>query len=777
MAQDYKNNISVKISGNDYKLEWYDSLYEADHIANKGTNAIFNYDEEAKNATVAISFVDGSCFDSGIEVNTVTASELMLLGIARTTTFSDIELSEDLKSVTVYGKGLELLSSLGIYAEDSNGALYPLSMAEGQTFSGTAATINIEIPENLPTGTYTVKAIGSVKDEAGNDLASPMAETTLSYVNINQPKAVNGATIRLNGNYTISASFDCDDVADGLAVTVYEKTADGYVPTIYKDMDFSAESFENTENLSVVLGGRYANTDEKGVTTYYGLEAGKEYVISVQRYVITDNGAKLLSEAVLSNELMMVMPTVTKPEFSIEGAASVEIGDSGIAVDTVNKNTLSVHIGGTENIVSGYYTLGNGERVEWNGSDIRFEELADGMYTLRVEGVNETMDAFSAVYQFSVDTNAPGLLISSPQGGGIFSGASVSVSGSTEAYSKVEISVVDGLTTVVYADENGNFNGEAYVDESLAYQQLRIKATDMAGNESMPFGCTLTNEILGSDGIEAVILYGGREVAAIDTDAEAKNLTFAFKLGNKYVTLNENSSAYARIKWRVEATAKSASVNDKGALTGERGANGIVVATLDNMTAYVPIISLDLSTADIAVNAAEGELVYNGEEKKPAISVNGPFAVEQGIDYTVTYLNNIDAGVASAVVVATENGKCVGTQIINFTIEKCKLSALSFELGDNGGKQPQVILTHDGRALVPDKDYTVSYKISDDGSRGIVTVEGKGNYEGILTEEYEIHNFDHLVWIIPVAFIALLGAGALTVFIIRIKRKKLKVTN
>ena len=75
------------------------------------------------------------------------------------------------------------------------------------------------------------------------------------------------------------------------------------------------------------------------------------------------------------------------------------------------------------------------------------------------------------------------------------------------------------------------------------------------------------------------------------------------------------------------------------------------------------------------------------------------------------------------------------------------------------------------------KDYTVSYKISDDGSRGIVTVEGKGNYEGILTREYEIHNFDHLVWIIPVAFIALLGAGALTIFIIRIKRKKLKVTN
>lgn len=777
MAQDYKNNIAVSVLGSDYKLEWFDPAYEADHVANIGTNAIFTYDEISKRATVAISFVDPSCFDCEIMVSTVTSSELSVLGIARTTSLSGVELNNDLSIATVSGKGLKLLSELGIYAEDKNGALYMLATVEGDALDEDVSNINIKIPENLPTGEYTLKAIGKVKDASGNDIASPMTESEFSYVNPNQPKALSGAQIQLNGNYTVSASFDCDNLYDGFMVTVYEKTADGYAATVYKDIDLSAESFKDESNLIAVIGGRYSSTDDNGVTAYYGLEAGKKYVISAQSYVLCEDGSRLLSEVILSNELTMVMPIETKPEFSIDGAVSVEVGESSIKVDTVNKNSVTVKIKGTEKIVSGAYILGNGEKVEWNGSDISFNGLEDGVYTLRVEGINETMDSFSAVYQFSIDTNAPGLFITSHQGGGLFSGSNITVSGSTEAYSRVEISILDGLSTVVYADKEGNFLGNVSVDESLAYQHLRIKATDGAGNESMPFGCTLTNEILGKEGIEAVILYQGKEIDAIDTDSNAKQLTFAFKMGNKYVTLNKNSSAYSRIEWKVDTVSRSASITEDGALSGDSGANGIVVATLDNMTAYVHLISLDLSSADISVNAKEGELVYDGNEKKPQIAINGEISVNEGTDYTVSYINNVDAGTASAILVATENGKCVGTNIVNFTIEKCKLSALDFELNADGNEKPEFTLTQNGRALIADKDYTVSYKISEDGLHGVLTIEGKGNYEGIITQAYDIEKFDHLVWIIPVAFVSVLGIGALTVLLIRRKRKKSKATD
>ena len=779
MATDYKNNIDVNIAGNDYSLEWYDSNYDSDHASNIGANAIFTYDAESKSATVAISFVDGECFDKNIEVKTITSSSLEVLGIARTTTLSNIEINENLNAVALLGDGLNLLSELGIYAEDSNGALYLLSTVDTTSIDASEAIIDIEIPENLPTGDYKLKAIGVVRDALGNDIASPMVESTFRYVNPIQPKAINGANIKINGNYTISASFECDKLTDGFMVTVYEKTANGYEPTVFKDIELTADSFNDANNPCAVLGGRYSNTNENGVTTYYGLEAGKHYAISVQSYVITENGSKLLSETILSNELMMVMPIETTPEFSIDGSVSVEIGKSGINVDTVNKSSVTVKINGADGIVSGAYILGDGEKVEWNGSNLTFENLADGIYTLKVEGINSTMDSFASVYQFSVDTNAPGLFITSHQGGGLFSGSSIMVSGNTEAYAKVEIGIIDGVTTVVYADENGDFNGSVAVDESLAYQNLRIKATDGAGNESMPFGCTLTNEILGSEDIEAVILYRGREIDAIDTEADAKQLTFAFKLGNKYVMLNKSSSAYSRIQWKVEAISKNASITNDGALSGDRGANGIVVATLDNMTAYIPLVSLDLSVADISINTTENELVYDGQEKKPAISIKGDtdIAVLEGVDYTVSYINNIDAGTASAVIVATENGKCVGTNIVNFKIEKCKLSSIDFEFIEDGSENPQFTLTHNGKALTLDKDYTVTYKISDDGTRGILTIEGKGNYEGMLREEFNVEKFDHLVWIIPVAFVGVLGIGALAIFLLRRKRKKSNTPN
>ena len=43
-------------------------------------------------------------------------------------------------------------------------------MTENEALNANEAIINIEIPENLPTGTYKVKAIGTVKDSAGNDM-------------------------------------------------------------------------------------------------------------------------------------------------------------------------------------------------------------------------------------------------------------------------------------------------------------------------------------------------------------------------------------------------------------------------------------------------------------------------------------------------------------------------------------------------------------------------------------------------------------------------------
>ncbi len=774
MAQDYKNNIKVNIAGAGYKLEWYDPAYDADHVANVGTNAIYSYDEETKTATVSISFTSEESYGKEITVSTRTSSALTLIGIARTARLDSVEINRNMTAATVQGSGIELLSELAIYAEDESGAIYLLANegAEEMEIIGKSVSIALDIPQNLPSGDYTLKAIGTVKNSDGEAIASPTAEAALTYENANQPKAPTAASLSLSGNYTLTLNVTSENGIDGYITSIYEITDDGYTATVFTDNEIAlADGQSAADGVALVLGGRFSSTDENGVTTYRGLEAGKRYAVSVQGYKVTENGSHLLSKPLVSDDVMMVMPIVTTPVFGIEGSTSVEVGSSGIFVDAVSASTLTVQIDGVGDITAGYYTLGNGEKKAWDGKDIAFESLEDGMYTLTVGGVNETMDSFTGMYQFSVDTTAPGLLLSSPQGGGFFSGASVTVSGITEAYAKLIISVTDGATTVLFADENGNFSGEAALDESLAYQELRIHAVDGAGNESMPFGCTLTNEILGDPELVPVILYGGREVDALVVGGNAKQLTMAFKSGDRYVTLNKGSSAAARVIWRTDVIARSAEINGNGVLTGESGAEGIVTATLDNMTAYVSITSVDLSVASISLAEPEGGYIYDGTEKEPAITVNEDAELSEGVDYTVTYLNNIDAGTASAVIVALENGKCVGTSIQTFVISARSLSDVELKIDEGRDKTPEITVTYGTQRLVEGKDYTVNYTVNKDGKRGIVTVEGIGNYQGILSELYGIGGFDHLTWIIPTATAVLLGAAVLAVFIIR-KRKE-----
>ncbi len=777
MAQDIKNAIEVAVGEDELKLEWFDPAYDADHIANIGTNAIFQYDEELSLANVCISFIDANHFSKKITVEVGVASDIEILGIARTATISSVSISSDLSSVTVNGHGLTLLSELGIYAEDENGNLYPLASVDPADITSDTVTASISLPKNLPTGTYTLRAVGTETDENGEKISNPMAESEFSYTNPLQPSAPSSADIALSGDYTITLAVTSDTDRDGFITTVYEVTEDGLVSTSFSNYVTELTDEQASGTLSaILLGGRYASTDENGVTTYTGLEAGKLYAVSVQSYKIMDDGSRLHSKPTLSNEVMMVMPTVTNPSFEIDGSVPSKIGTSSQLIDTVASNPVTVRISNVGAITNGFYSLNNGEKIAWDGKDIALGSLATGAYTLRVEGKNETNDSFSALYQFAVDTEAPGLFLSSPQGGGFFSGNQITVTGITEANARVDISIVNGASISVYADESGSFSASIAVDESLAYQELSVFATDAVGNKSMPFGCTLTNSILGVDGIKPVILYKGKEVGAIVSGADAKQLTFALKTGAKYITINSGSSAAARIEWNADIIEKSAKISSDGILTGDSGAEGIITASLDNMTAYVSLISVDLSIADMSFEAPEG-IIYDGAPKTPKLVIDAQDTLTEGVDYTVSYINNTDAGTATAIITATENGKCVGTRILEFTIQKRHLSDVTVSVSQGKEENPPITLTFNGITLEQDRDYTVSYSVNEKGKQGSVTVTGIGNYEGMISQAYTIDKFDHLTWIIPVAFVLLLAIGAAVILFMRKRRANDKPTD
>ena len=781
MAEDVKNAMTASIGGAEYGLRWYNDSYDADSEANKDTNAIFRYDEESKIATVSFSVTDTSYYGNKLNIKTNTASSVELFTIVKSVMFDEVSINEELTLVSLKGSGLEKLSRLSIYAADADGALYPLGEYDTSAITSDSVDIPVSIPESLPTGAYTLKAIGVVTDDNGNETETPMVDSGFNYVNPKQPKTPTFASIGLAGNYSLELNYNAGEGYDGIIANVYEVTESGLKETVFTDICFEATEGTADEVASAVVGGRTLNLSADGAegeSSYIGLEAGKKYVVAVQGYVTLEDGTKLLSVALTSNEITMVTPIVTNLTFEIENAIRTRVGTTSVEIDMVNTNDFTLKIGGDESVLSATYTLNGGEAISWNGGDISFKDLEDGTYTIRIEGLSQTQDAFSALYQFTVDTESPSMLISSPQGGGFFSGGSVTVTGIAEAGARIEVTVLDSDTVAsAYADGEGRFTVNVPLDESYAYQEILVYAYDAAGNSSMPFGCTLTNELLGEDDLEAVVLYNGREVKSLVCTTEAKQLKLALKSGNKYITVNENSGAASRIEWSVQIIEKSASISEDGSLVGENGAAGIVLVSLDNKTAMVYLESVDLAEVTVTPIIPEGGFVYDGTAKVPELSFGTDEELTEGEDYTVSYLNNVSAGVASAVIVATENGKCVGTAIVNYKISRRNINDVSVavELDEEG--KPVAKLTLGEKVLGVNVDYTVSVTRDEENKTTVIVIEGIGNFEDRLkivlsdeeleklqgsdTEENSENGFSYwnLLWIIPVGIIVIGGAG------------------
>ena len=151
---------------------------------------------------------------------------------------------------------------------------------------------------------------------------------------------------------------------------------------------------------------------------------------------------------------------------------------------------------------------------------------------------------------------------------------------------------------------------------------------------------------------------------------------------------------------------------------------------------------LDIGQADITLS--ETTYTYNGVEKGPNVTVtyNGT-KLKAATDYTVTYLNNKDAGTASVIV--TGQGNYTGSKVAYFKIEKGNLddgrASISYTTHAYTGSElkPGVTVRNSGNVLLTKGvDYTVTYTNNLNVGTATATVEGIGNYTGTKTFEFSI---------------------------------------
>lgn len=134
---------------------------------------------------------------------------------------------------------------------------------------------------------------------------------------------------------------------------------------------------------------------------------------------------------------------------------------------------------------------------------------------------------------------------------------------------------------------------------------------------------------------------------------------------------------------------------------------------------------------------------FDGKAKKPSVETCRGLVLIEGVDFEVSYSNNVNAG--KATVTLTGIGSYYGSSVtLNFTIDRKALKASNTTLARteyvaNGTLRKPAVTVKDGtKTLVKGTDYTVSYSNNKVAGLAKATITGKGNYKGTVTKYFNI---------------------------------------
>ena len=141
---------------------------------------------------------------------------------------------------------------------------------------------------------------------------------------------------------------------------------------------------------------------------------------------------------------------------------------------------------------------------------------------------------------------------------------------------------------------------------------------------------------------------------------------------------------------------------------------------------------------------------YNGSYITPSIKVYPgeyqEWELTQGLDYTVSYGNNLNPGTGSITV--TGCGKYfTGSKTFYFTIyakslSNCTTSTIYDQTYTGSEITPSVSVYDGNTTLTKDVDYTVSHSSNTNVGTASVTITGIGNYTGTVTKSFYINKRD-----------------------------------
>jgi len=160
------------------------------------------------------------------------------------------------------------------------------------------------------------------------------------------------------------------------------------------------------------------------------------------------------------------------------------------------------------------------------------------------------------------------------------------------------------------------------------------------------------------------------------------------------------------------------------------------------------VAGIDGGTGNVDMNVSyyvPGSHVYTGSAIKSSFNVFSPSTGErltEGVDYTVTYRNNVNVGTAQAIITGIGAYAGVFNYIREFEVLPRDLSSCSYTISERTYSgvaiTPNPTIKFSNKTLKKDIDYTVTYKNNKNAGTATATVKGKGNFKGSLTLNFTI---------------------------------------
>ena len=149
-------------------------------------------------------------------------------------------------------------------------------------------------------------------------------------------------------------------------------------------------------------------------------------------------------------------------------------------------------------------------------------------------------------------------------------------------------------------------------------------------------------------------------------------------------------------------------------------------------------------SANSGVKISVASKSYTGSPVKPVpvITVDGT-SLKNGVDFTVTYSNNVAVGTATAVI--TGKGSYTGTVRKTFQVKalgsvaNAAVTGIVSKVYTGSAQKQNPVVTLNGKTLKLNTDYALSYKTNINVGRAGITITGKGGYTGSLVKYFAIN--------------------------------------